>query len=128
MDLREIIGASKSGIRIGPWHTGKVPRADFPLARKAYSLGRSVDWCVVTGRALEVEFRVLVIFNRGKQKYDAILAYGFCAAISIMPVSRGGIVMPRATTSAESRRASSEAHGSGAYRRPIGLTGDSISG
>jgi hypothetical protein len=71
--LKEIVRASKSEIKIGAWHSGKVERRDFPIAKKAYGLGRSFRWCVITFQALDIECRVLVVFNEPKQKYEAIL-------------------------------------------------------
>lgn len=73
MNLRQIYRAPKSNIKIGLWHSGKVPRADFPMARAAYSIGSSFRWCVITFEALGCECRVLVIMNRAKQKYEAVL-------------------------------------------------------
>jgi hypothetical protein len=73
MRLLEIIKAKKSKIQIGPWKNGKVPRADFPMARKAYGLGNSYQWCVITFEALSAAFRVLVVLNGPKQKYEAVL-------------------------------------------------------
>ena len=72
LTLRTLIAAPKSGIRIGSWHNGKVPRADFPIARKAYGLGASFEWCIISLQPLGAEVRVLVIFHAGKQKYEAI--------------------------------------------------------
>lgn len=73
MRLKELIAAPKADIKVGSWHTGKVPRKDFPLARSAYRLGSAFQWCVIAFTALGSECRVLVIFNDGKQKYEAIL-------------------------------------------------------
>lgn len=56
MDLRTIIAAEKSDIKINAWHTGKVPRADFPLAKSPLRLGASFEWCVVTFTARNVVF------------------------------------------------------------------------
>lgn len=71
--LREIVCAPKTDIDIGNWHSGKVPKADFPMARQAYGLGSSYRWCVISFGALGVECRVLVVFNLAKQKFEAIL-------------------------------------------------------
>jgi hypothetical protein len=65
--LRRIVGAPKSKIKLGGWHTGKVPKKDFPMA------GASFRWCVIIFEALGVECRVLVILNAAKEKYEAIL-------------------------------------------------------
>ncbi len=73
MNLRQIVRAPKDKIEIGRWRTGKVPRADFPMARNAYGIGSSYKWNVVTFEALGVECRVLVVVNERKQKYSAIL-------------------------------------------------------
>ena len=71
--LREIIRAPKSEIEIGKWRAGKVPKSDFPLFKNAYNLGSAFKWNVITFQALGAECRVLVVFNAGKQKYEAIL-------------------------------------------------------
>jgi len=71
--LREVLRAPKDDIKVGKWHSGKVPRADFPMAKNAYGLGSSFRWCVITFEALGVECRVLVVVNQPKQKYEAIL-------------------------------------------------------
>jgi hypothetical protein len=71
--LRDIIRADKYDIKVGRWSAGKVPRADFPIAKKAYGLGNSFKWCVITFQALGAECRVLVVVNEFKQKYEAIL-------------------------------------------------------
>lgn len=74
MRLKEIIRAPKSDIKIGEkWHVGKVPRADFPMARAAYGIGLSYKWNIITFRALGAECRVLVVTNERKQKYEAVL-------------------------------------------------------
>lgn len=83
-ELRDIIAAPKSDIRLGTWQTGKVPRADFPIARKAYSLGRSFEWCVITFEAAGEEIRVLVIFNQAKEKYDAVLGVMGTAGLRVL--------------------------------------------
>jgi hypothetical protein len=71
--LKDIVRADKKDIKIGPWTAGKVPRADFPIAKKAYGLGNSFKWSVIRFKALESECRVLVVLNESKQKYEAVL-------------------------------------------------------
>ncbi len=71
--LRRIVAARKSDIQIGVWHSRKVPRKDFPMAKQAYGLGLSYRWCVVSFIALGVECRVLIVLNIAKQKYEAVL-------------------------------------------------------
>jgi hypothetical protein len=71
--LRQIVAASKAKIEVGKWHTGKVPRADFPMAKAAYGLGNSYKWCVISFEAFDTECRVLVVLNESKQKYEAVL-------------------------------------------------------
>lgn len=73
MRLKEIVRAPKTNIEIGNWKSGKVPRPDFPIAKKAYGLGSAYKWCVVKFIALGAECRVLVVFHEAKQKYEAIL-------------------------------------------------------
>jgi hypothetical protein len=71
--LRDVVRAPKQNIKIGQWHFGKVPKADFPIARAAYRLGNSFKWVVIEFQALSASCRVLVVVNEGKQKYEAIL-------------------------------------------------------
>ncbi len=76
--LREIVRAPKDEIKIGNWHSGKVPKADFPIWRAPYGLGSSYRWAVITFRAepegaAHAECRVLVVVNKSKQKFEAIL-------------------------------------------------------
>jgi hypothetical protein len=71
--LRQIIAASKTNIDLGNWRSGKVPRADFPMAKAAYGLGNSYQWCVIKFEALGAKCRVLVVLNPQKQKYEAVL-------------------------------------------------------
>lgn len=73
MRLRELIGSTKSQIKVGDWHTGKVPRASFPLARRAYRLGNSFEWCVITFHVLDRECRVLVVLNTAKESFKAVV-------------------------------------------------------
>jgi hypothetical protein len=71
--VRQVITAPKANIRVGAWQNGKVPRADFPISRKAYRLGSSFEWSVIKFEALGRECRVLVAFNAAKEKYQATL-------------------------------------------------------
>lgn len=71
--MRKIVAAEKSAIKFGPWKNGKVPKADFPLAKGPYRLGSSFQWCVISFTALAQEMRVLVVMNRAKEKYEAVL-------------------------------------------------------
>ncbi len=71
--LQEIIRASKSDIHLGGWRRGNVPKADFPIAKKAYGLGQSYEWRVIRFEALGIQCRVLVVLNAPKEKYEAIL-------------------------------------------------------
>lgn len=73
MRLKDIVRAPKDAIKVGEWHSGKVPKADFPIARSAYRLGNSFKWCVITFQALGAECRVLIVQHEAKQKYEAIL-------------------------------------------------------
>ena len=98
--LREIIRAPKDDIKIGQWRSGKVPRADFPLARGSYNLGTAYKWNVITFHVLGTECRVLVVFNEGKQKYEAILgtmgARGDypCSVLVRVPCERAWLALP----------------------------------
>lgn len=74
MRLKDIVRAPKDDIKIGEqWHTGKVPRADFPLAKGPYALGSAYRWNVIKFQALGVECRVLIVLNEAKEKYQATL-------------------------------------------------------
>lgn len=71
--LKRIVNAPKSDIKIGPWKSGKVPRAEFAIGKSPYGLGSSYHWCVISFRSLGVDCRVLVIVNFFKQRFEAIL-------------------------------------------------------
>jgi hypothetical protein len=95
--LKDIIRAGKTDIKVGSWYAGKVPRAEFPIAKKAYGLGSSFKWCVIRFEALAAECRVLVVLNEAKQKYEAVLGVmvrtghlGFSVRMNIMQQSQGG--------------------------------------
>jgi hypothetical protein len=71
--VQEIIRASKTAIEIGTWRRGNVTRADFPIAKRAYGLGRAYEWRVIKFEALGVQCRVLIVLNAPKERYEAIL-------------------------------------------------------
>ncbi len=73
MHLRQIINADKTEIKVGAWRRGKVPKADFPCAKRAYGLSNSFEWCVIDFTALGAKCSVLVVLNQAKEKYQAIL-------------------------------------------------------
>jgi hypothetical protein len=73
INLRGLIVAEKSSIKLGGWRSGKVPKADFPLGKVALRLGASFKWCVVTFIALGAECRVLIVYNPEKVRCDASL-------------------------------------------------------
>lgn len=74
MRLKEVISAQKTDIKISAeWKAGKVPKHDFPIARQAYRLGNSFIWRTISFAALGRNFRVLVIMNETKLKYEAML-------------------------------------------------------
>lgn len=73
MRIQEIIRASKTGIQIGAWRRGGVPKSDFPIAKKAYALGQTYEWRVIKFEADGVHCRVLVVLNAPKERYEAIL-------------------------------------------------------
>jgi hypothetical protein len=99
--LRQIVCAPKTNIKVGAWRAGKVPRADFPMAKSAYGLGNSFKWCVISFEALGAECRVLVVMNEPKQKYEAVLGVMASNSLRILctyeyhPSEPGGIVMQR---------------------------------
>lgn len=59
---------------IGPWQTGTVPKARFPLTRKKLSLGRGWKWRVVNFAALGERFVVLVAISAERESYRTTLA------------------------------------------------------
>ena len=82
--LRQLVLAPKSDITLGRWHSGKVPKADFPMAKQAYGLGNSFRWSVIAFKTLGLECRALVVFNLGKQKFEAILGVMGGAVLRIL--------------------------------------------
>jgi hypothetical protein len=84
LSLREIVSAKKTNISIGSWKSGKVPKADFPMAKQAYGLGNSYRWCVISFVAHSLDCRVLVVVNFQKQKFEAILGVMAGGALRIL--------------------------------------------
>ncbi len=82
--LQDVVRASKTGIQVGPWRQGRVPKADFPIAKGSYDLGRSYQWCVIKFDALDFQCRVLVVLNAPKQKFQAILGVAAEARLRIL--------------------------------------------
>lgn len=77
MNIADIIRAQKTDINVSAWHVGHIPRATFPLSLarpKNYKFGPEYRWRVVTFDCLRFSFRLLIIFNEGKQIYRATLA------------------------------------------------------
>ncbi len=74
LTLSDIIRAEKSDVRIGDWESGSIPKAKFPINRKKLSLGRGWKWRVVTFRAAQENFVVLVALSAEKESYRATLA------------------------------------------------------
>ncbi len=54
------------------------------MAKQAYGLGNSYRWCVISFTALTVDCKVLVVFNLGKQKYEAILGVMGAGALRVI--------------------------------------------
>lgn len=75
MRLPDVIRATKSEIHLGNWNEGHIPPSQFPVKAKArsFKLGRGWAWCVIRFLAGGQPYRVLVLFNEGKQIYRAVL-------------------------------------------------------
>lgn len=73
MRLKHVIAAPKTDILIGKWKSGKVPKASFPVGRKAYGLARSYGWCIISFKADDERYRILIVLNESKQIYQAVL-------------------------------------------------------
>jgi len=84
INLRRIVRASKSEIAIGKWHNGKVPKSEFPIGKTSYRLGNAFQWCVIKFTALSIEFKVLVVMNPSKEKFQAILGAPDSSSIRIL--------------------------------------------
>jgi hypothetical protein len=77
MNIKEVVRAPKTDIHVTEWRAGHIPRVSFPLSRvrdKHYKLGPEYRWRVITFDCLWNTFRLLVVFNEGKQIYRATLA------------------------------------------------------
>jgi hypothetical protein len=77
MDIKEVVRALKTDIHLGEWIAGHIPRSTFPLSRvreKTYKLGPEYRWRIITFDCLRRSFRLLIVFNEGKQIYRATLA------------------------------------------------------
>lgn len=84
LSVGEIIRANKSDVKTGPWETGSIPRAKFPLTRSKLSLGRGWKWRTVTFSALGQEFVVLVAISEEKESYRATLAMKFGKTLKVL--------------------------------------------
>jgi hypothetical protein len=76
MNLSDIARAPKTDIHLGDWRAGHIPRTTFPLSlvrAKNYKLGPEYRWRGVTFDCLRNSFRLLIVFNAGKQIYRASL-------------------------------------------------------
>src|SRR5262249_9727610 len=77
MNVRDVVRALKTDIHLSEWKSGHIPRATFPLSRvreKSYKLGPEYKWRVVSFDCLHQSFKILIVFNDGKQIYRATLA------------------------------------------------------
>ncbi|SRR5216683_4825774 len=98
MNIKEVVRALKTDIHVGDWRAGHIPRTTFPLSHvreKHYKLGQEYRWRIVTFDCLQHRFRLLVVFNEGKQIYRTTLATeverDLIANTSFMHRNRGGI-------------------------------------
>jgi len=76
MNLKEVIKAEKTGLDVGKWNDGHIPRSAFPLSKvkdKSYKFGPSYSWRVMKFSCLGNKCRVLIILNEGKQIFRARL-------------------------------------------------------
>lgn len=74
MNLKALIGATKSYVRVGDWKQGEIPRAQWPSRRaksKFYKWGPLYKWRIVTFSALGKDCRVLILLNEAKQIFRA---------------------------------------------------------
>ena len=74
MKVADVIRAAKTNVDVGGWKSGKIPNAQFPLARSSLHLGRGWEWRIVTFDALSTSFRVLICISLEKESYRAVLA------------------------------------------------------
>ena len=77
MNVGDVVRAVKTDIHLSEWRSGHVTRSVFPLSRarpKNYKFGPEYKWRVVTFDCLRRTFRLLIVFNEGKQIYRATLA------------------------------------------------------
>ena len=76
MDIKDIVRAQKTDVHVSDWRIGHVPRSTFPLSLarpKNYKFGPEYRWRLVRFDCLQRSFRMLVLFNEGKQIYRATL-------------------------------------------------------
>lgn len=74
--LKDVIRSDKSDLDLGQWQAGHIPHASFPLSHvkgSKYKFGQSYKWRVVKFSALNNNFRVLIIYNAGKQIFRSTL-------------------------------------------------------
>jgi hypothetical protein len=69
--------AAKTGLELGEWKSGHIPRSAFPLSRakpKSYKFGPEYQWRVVKFQAAARNFRLLLLVNENKCIYRSTLA------------------------------------------------------
>lgn len=79
MSARTAIRSQKYLLEAGGWHTGKIPKAAFPLShvKSHHRLGHAWQWCVHLVADEARRYRLLVAFEPGKRQYWAWLGAVF---------------------------------------------------
>ena len=83
MKLGDIIRADKSEVEIGGWNSGKIPSSAFKVKRR-FPSGSDWEWRVITFKALNRDFRVLLRLNLDKAYYSAILSLESGSVIQVI--------------------------------------------
>lgn len=76
MNLKEVIKADKTGVDLGQWNVGHIPRTSFPLSKvkdRRYKYGTAYSWRVIKFTCLGKKCRVLLLLNLDKGIYRARL-------------------------------------------------------
>jgi hypothetical protein len=88
MRVREILRAPKGDVVLEPWKQGDMPPAAFRLRQsmKTVGQGKSYHWRIIRFTAYSESFRVLIIWNEGKQIYRATLGHEVGEVVRIICV------------------------------------------
>jgi hypothetical protein len=88
MRVRDIFRSKKEAVVLEPWKQGDMPPSAFRLRQnmKSVGQGKSYHWRIVRFGAGGENFRVLILWNEGKQIYRATLGHEVGEVVRIVCV------------------------------------------